>query len=219
MSANLENLPVAIGLDNINLHPNIQERCSKECSSYWTIALISHARKVMLKILQTRLQHHMNWESSDVQVGLEKKDEPEIKLPTFTRSKQGNSRKTITFQKNTRLLRVAWKRRSSQSILKEMNLENSLEGLLQGWKVLLTKPSVLSTMLKSLTVWIITNYGKLLKKWGYQTILPVSWETCMWVKKQQLLPCMEKLTGSKLRKEYEKAVYCQPVYLTYTKHT
>ena len=150
MSANLENSPVAIGLDNINLHPNSQERCSKECSSYWTIALISHASKVMLKILQTRLQHHMNWEFPDVQVGLEKEDKPEIKLPTFTRSKQGNSRKTITFQKNTRLLRVAWIRRSSQSILKKMDLENSVEGLLQGWKVLLTKSSVLSTMLKSL---------------------------------------------------------------------
>ena len=44
--------------------------------------------------------------------------------------------------------------------------------------------SVSSTMLKPLTVWIITNCGKLLKRWEYQTILLVSWETCMWVKKQ-----------------------------------
>ena len=41
----------------------------------------------------------------------------------------------------------------------------------------------------------------------------------MWVKKQQLVPCMEKLTGSKLRKMYEKIIYCHPVYLIYTKHT
>ena len=45
-------------------------------------------------------------------------------------------------------------------------------------------------------------------------ILPVSWETCMWVKKQQLEPYAE-LTGSKLRKEHDKAVYCHPVYLNY----
>ena len=54
-----------------------------------------------------------------------------------------------------------------------------------------------------------------LQKWEYQTILPVSWEKCMWVKKQQLEPCMEQLTGSGLRKEYDNAVYGHPVYLTY----
>ena len=71
------------------------------------------------------------------------------------------------------------------------------------------------TTLKPLTVWIITNCGKLLKRWEYQTILPVSWETWIRVKKQQLEPYMEQLTGSKLRKEYDKAVYCHPVYLAY----
>ena len=40
------------------------------------------------------------------------------------------------------------------------------------------------------------------KKWEYQTILPVSWEACVQVKKQQLKPCIEQMTGSKLRKEY-----------------
>ena len=44
-------------------------------------------------------------------------------------------------------------------------------------------------------------------------------ETCMWVKKQQLELCMEQLTGSGLRKEYDKAVYCHPVYLTYKQST
>ena len=61
----------------------------------------------------------------------------------------------------------------------------------------------------------MTNYGKLLEVCEYQTILPVSWETCMQVKKQQLEPCMENLTGSKLRKEYDRAVCCHPVCLTY----
>ena len=41
----------------------------------------------------------------------------------------------------------------------------------------------------------------------------------MWVKKQQLEPCMEQLTGSGSRKEYDKAVYCHPIYLTYTQST
>ena len=51
-----------------------------------TIALIFHASKVMLKILQVRLQQYMNRELSDVQAQLEKAEEPEIKLPTFTGS-------------------------------------------------------------------------------------------------------------------------------------
>ena len=60
------------------------------------IALISHASKVMLKILQARLQQYMNCELPDVQVVLEKAEEPEINLPTSTASskKQESSRKT-----------------------------------------------------------------------------------------------------------------------------
>ena len=54
----------------------------KECSNYCTIALISHASKVMLKILQARLQQYVNRERPDVQLVLEKAEEPEIKLPT-----------------------------------------------------------------------------------------------------------------------------------------
>ena len=66
--------------------------------------------------------------------------------------------------------------------------------------------SVSLTALKSLTVGIMTNCGKFFKRWEYQTTLPVSWETCKLVKKQQLEPDMEQLTGSKLGKEYDKAV-------------
>ena len=55
---------------------------AKECSNYQTIVLISHASKVMLKILQARLQRYVNRELPDVQTGLEKAEEPEIKLPT-----------------------------------------------------------------------------------------------------------------------------------------
>ena len=98
---------------------------AKECS----IALISHASKVMLKILQARLQQYMNFQM--FKLDLEKAEEPEIKLPTSNGSqkKQGNYRKTPT-----------------------------LASL---------------TMLKPFTVLIITNCEKFLKRWEYQTILPV----------------------------------------------
>ena len=55
---------------------------AKECSNYRTLALISQTSKVMLKILQARLQQYMNHELSDVQAGFRKAEEPEIKLPT-----------------------------------------------------------------------------------------------------------------------------------------
>ena len=61
--------------------------------------------------------------------------------------------------------------------------------------------------------------GKFLKRWEYQTTWPVSWEICMQVKKQQLELNMEQQTGSKSGKEYVKAVYCYPVYLTYMQST
>ena len=69
---------------------------TKECSNYRTIALISHANKVMLKIFQARLQQYMNRELPDVQAGFRKGKEPEIKLPTSSGSskKQESSRKT-----------------------------------------------------------------------------------------------------------------------------
>ena len=75
--------------------------------------------------------------------------------------------------------------------------------------------SALLTRLAPLTVWITTNYGKFLKRWEYQTTLSAPWETCMQVKKQQLEPDMGQETGSKLGKQYVKAVYCHIVCLTY----
>ena len=69
---------------------------AKECSNYCTIALISHASKVMLKILQARLQQYVNRELPVFKLVLEKAEEPEIKLPTSAGSskKQESSRKT-----------------------------------------------------------------------------------------------------------------------------
>ena len=82
-----------------------------------------------------------------------------------------------------------------------------------------TSTFVSLTMLTPLIVWIIKKLWKLLRGWEYQTILPVSWKTCLRVKKQLLEPYMEQQTASKLRKEYDKAVYCHPVYLTYIQST
>ena len=61
--------------------------------------------------------------------------------------------------------------------------------------------------------------GKFFKRWEYQTTFPASWEVCMQVKKQQLELDVEQQTGSKLGKEYVKAVYCHPAYLTYMPST
>ena len=67
MSANLENAAVATGLEKVSFDSN-----AKECSNYHTIALISQASKVMLKILQARLQQYVNRELPDVQAGFRK---------------------------------------------------------------------------------------------------------------------------------------------------
>ena len=67
MPANLENSAVATGLEKVSLLSN-----PKECSNYLTVALISHASKVMLKILQARLQQYMNRELPNVQAGFRK---------------------------------------------------------------------------------------------------------------------------------------------------
>ena len=73
MSANLENSAVATGLEKVSFHPTPKERQCLRCSIYSTIALISHASKVMLKILQARLQQYMNGELPDVQAGFRKR--------------------------------------------------------------------------------------------------------------------------------------------------
>ena len=69
MPANLENSAVAPGLEKVSFHSIPRKDSAKECSDYRTIALISHANKVMLKILQARLQKYMNQELPDVEAG------------------------------------------------------------------------------------------------------------------------------------------------------
>ena len=67
MPANLENSAVVTELEKVSFHFN-----AKECSNYYTTALISHANKVILKILQARLQQYLNWELTDVEAGIRK---------------------------------------------------------------------------------------------------------------------------------------------------
>ena len=117
---------------------------AKECSNYRTIALISHASKIMLEILQVRLQQYMNWEIADVQAGFRK--------DRWTRDQIDNIhwiiKKAREFQKNIYFCFIDYT--------------------------------------KVFDCVITINCGKFWKRWEYQTTLPVSWEICMQVKKQQL---------------------------------
>ena len=121
---------------------------AKECSNYHANALISHASKILLKILQARLQQYVNCELPDVQAGFRKGRGTRDQIANM----QWIIKKAREFQKNICIIDT----------------------------------------LKPLTMWITTNCGKFLKRWEYQTILPVSRETCMWAKKQQFEPDMEQ---------------------------
>jgi len=128
---------------------------AKECSNYHTVALISHANKVMINILPARLQQYMKCELPDVQAGFRK--------GRGTRDQIAN---------------ICWVIKKAKEFQKMIF-------------------SALLTMPKPLTVWITINCGKIWKRWEYQTTWPVSWETSMQVKKQQLELDMEQQTGSK----------------------
>ena len=105
---------------------------AKECSNYHTIVLISHASKVVLKILQARLQHHMNCELQGVQAGFRKHRGTKDQIANI----HWIIEKAKEFQKNIYFCFIDYA--------------------------------------KSLSVWITTNCGKLLKRWEYQTTLPAS---------------------------------------------
>ena len=111
------------------LIPVPKKGSTKECSDHWTIVLISHTSKVMLKILHARLQHYMNQELPDIQAGFRK--------VRGTRDQIANIcwiiEKVREFHKNIYLCFIVYQ--------------------------------------KPLTVWIIKNCGKLLKRWEYQTCL------------------------------------------------
>ena len=146
---------------------------AKEFSNYCTIALISHASKVTLKILQARLQQYVNRELPDVQAGFRK--------GRGTRDQIANIRwiieKAREYQENIYFCFIDY--------VKAFDcVDHNI------------------------------NCGKFWKRWEYQTTWPASWETYMQVRKQQLELDIEQQTGSKSGKEYGKAVYCHPAYLT-----
>ena len=149
---------------------------AKECSNYHITALISHASKVMLKILQARLQQYMNREFRDIKGGLRK-----------GRGTQGQT------------VNIPWVIGKKKGIPEKHLL------------CFIDYPKVF--------VCITTNCRKFWKRLEYQTTLTVSWDTCMWVKEQQLELDMEQFTGSKLGKEYDKAIYCHFTHLTYMQST
>ena len=97
--------------------------------------------------------------------------------------------------------------------------QSNIHWIIQKVREFQKKTTSLLMTLKPLTVWITTNCGKFFKRWEYQTSWPASWEICMQVQKQQLELDMEQWTGSKLGKEYVKAIYCHPAYLTYMQST
>ena len=172
MPANLGNSEVATALEKVNFIPIPKKGNAKECSNYGTIALISHASKVMLKIFQARLQQYVNRELPDVQTGFKK--------GRGTRDQIAN---------------IHWITENAREFQKGIYCFTDYP--------------------KTFHCWITTNCGKFLKRWKYQTTGPASWEICMQVKKQQLELDMDQQTGSKLGKQYGKAIYCHPAYLTY----
>ena len=89
MPANLENSAVATGLEKVSFHSIPKKGNAKESSNYCTVVLISHASKVMLKILQARLQQYMNRELPDVQAGF--------------RNQRSNCQHPLDYQKSKRV--------------------------------------------------------------------------------------------------------------------
>ena len=114
--------------------PILEKGNVKECSNYCTTALISHASKVMLKILQARLQQYMNRKFPDVQAGLEKAEAAEIKLPII----HWIIEKATEFQKNTYFCFIDYAKASDcvdhnklWKILKEMGIPDHLTCLFE----------------------------------------------------------------------------------------
>ena len=172
MPANLENSAVATGLERSVFIPIPKKGNAKECSNYHKIGLISHASKVMLKILQARLQQYVNRELPDVQAGFRK--------GRGTREQIANIRwiveKAREFQKNIYFCFIDYAKAFDYvddnklwKILKEMGIPDHLTCLLRN----------------------------------------------LYVGQEATELDMEQQTGSKSGKEYVKAVYCHPAYLTY----
>ena len=175
MSANLENSAVATGLEEVSFHSNTKVGNAKEYSSYRPVVLMSHASKVMLKILQARLQQYVNWELPDVQAGFRKGrgNREQIANICWIIEKAREFQRNIYFCfldhiKDSDYVdhNKLWK------ILKEMGIPDHLTCLLRN-------------LYAGQEATVRSGHG----------------------------------TGSKLGKEYVKAVYCHPAYLTSVQST
>ena len=149
---------------------------AKECWNYCTIALISHASKIMLKILQAWLQHYMNWELPDVQAGFRKGRGTRDQIADI----HWIIEKPREFQKNMYFCFIDNTKAFDCVDHKKL------------WKILkvIGMPDHLTFFLRNLYT-------------GQEAAVRTGHET----------------TGSKLGKEYVKAVYCHPVYLIYMQST
>ena len=105
----------------------------------------------------------------------------------------------------------AWFRKSRGTRDQTANTHCIIKKARKFWK---KSTSALLTIPKPLIVWTTRKSGKFWKRWEYPTTWPASWEIYMQVRRQQLELDMEQQTGSKSGKEYNKAVYCHPAYLT-----
>ena len=125
MPANLENSAVATGLEKVSFHSNLEGN-AKECSNYHTIALISHTCKVMLKILQVRLQQYVNRELPDVQAGFRKGRgmRDQIANSAGSLKKQESSRKTSALLTMSMPLTV-WIRTNSGKFFKRWKYQTT----------------------------------------------------------------------------------------------
>ena len=134
MPANLENSAVATGLEKVRFHSNPKERqCQRTLKQPHNCTHLTRY-KVMLKILQARLQQYMNRELPDVQAGFRKVEEPETKLPTSAGSSktQESSRKTsISASLNMPKPLTVWITIKLWKILKEMGISDHLTCLLR----------------------------------------------------------------------------------------
>ena len=150
------------------LIPIPKKGTTKECDNHQTIALISHASKVMLKILQTRLQH------------------------MWTKNFQMFRKKRVT---RDQIANICWIIDKAREFHKNI------------YSVSSARPKPLRGSL--------TNYGKLLREMGMPDHLTCLLRNLYAGQEATVKPCMKQLIGSRLKKEYNRAVCCHPVCLIY----
>ena len=186
--------------------PTPKKGKAKECSNYHTVALILHARQVILKILQVRLQQDMHQELPDVQTGLEKAEEPEVILPTSVGSskKQENFRKTstsalLTMPKPlTVWITTNWKilkeiRTNCGKFLKRLQYQNTLPA---SWEICMqVKKQQLEPDMEQQTC------SKLRKEYVKAVYCHPAYLACMQSKSCKMLGWMEHKLESRLTEE------------------